>query len=276
MPTLRAYLRCSHIDSAASGLGLDAQRAAIAAYVAFQRSQGRLAGLDWASDGWIEGPLLDAQGAPQRGSDGKRLIVTERRQDGYYADLAVSAYRKRFRRRPAGGRLDAALRRGDVVIFAKLDRAFRSAGDFHATMETWAARGVDVHFIDPAARWGTPDGLLCLGAAVLFAEYDSALKGRRISECADVLRRRGRKPNRMEPATGWRRNAAGEFVKDELRQRQIAWIVEARGKGASWHWISDQLEPDKPRVAFRDKDKRYWTASRCRQAYANAMVGGPT
>lgn len=267
MPKLRAYLRCSHIDSAASGLGIDAQRAAINAYVSLQRAQGRLQGVEWAADGWIEGPVLDAQGKPQRGPGGKRLMAAECRQDGYYADLAVSAYRRRFRKRPAGGRLDAALQRGDVVIFAKLDRAFRSAADFHAMMEHWTHRGVRACFLDPAAEWGTPDGLLCLGAAVLFAEYDSALKGRRIAECARVLARRGRKSNRKEAATGWKSDGKGGYVPDPLRQQQIAWIVEARRKGAGWQWISDQLEPDKPRVAFRPADERFWTPSRCREAY---------
>jgi DNA invertase Pin-like site-specific DNA recombinase len=42
----------------------------------------------------------------------------------------------------------AGLKSGDVVIAAKLDRAFRSAGDALKTLEDFKRRGVDLHLID--------------------------------------------------------------------------------------------------------------------------------
>lgn len=50
--------------------------------------------------------------------------------------------------RPEGRRLLEAVARGDVVITAKLDRAFRSAADALGTLEEMKDQGVALHMID--------------------------------------------------------------------------------------------------------------------------------
>ncbi|WP_315749593.1 MULTISPECIES: recombinase family protein [unclassified Bradyrhizobium] len=50
--------------------------------------------------------------------------------------------------RPEGQRLLALLRAGDVVITAKLDRAFRNAADALVTLEQLKDDGIDLHMID--------------------------------------------------------------------------------------------------------------------------------
>lgn len=50
--------------------------------------------------------------------------------------------------RPEGQRLLAAVRTGDVIITAKLDRAFRSAADALAVLEVLKGQGVGLHMID--------------------------------------------------------------------------------------------------------------------------------
>lgn len=50
--------------------------------------------------------------------------------------------------RPEGKRLLAALRPGDVIITAKLDRMFRSATDALGTLEVIKEQGVSLHMID--------------------------------------------------------------------------------------------------------------------------------
>src|SRR5262245_18499762 len=50
--------------------------------------------------------------------------------------------------RPEGYRLLTALQPDDVVITAKLDRAFRSAADALVTLEELKAQGVQLHMID--------------------------------------------------------------------------------------------------------------------------------
>jgi putative DNA-invertase from lambdoid prophage Rac len=50
--------------------------------------------------------------------------------------------------RPEGKRLLATVGKGDIVITAKLDRAFRSAADALAVLEEMKEQGVDLHMID--------------------------------------------------------------------------------------------------------------------------------
>jgi putative DNA-invertase from lambdoid prophage Rac len=50
--------------------------------------------------------------------------------------------------RPEGRQLLEAVARGDVVITAKLDRAFRSAADALGTLEEMKDQGVGLHMID--------------------------------------------------------------------------------------------------------------------------------
>jgi putative DNA-invertase from lambdoid prophage Rac len=50
--------------------------------------------------------------------------------------------------RPEGKRLLAAIGKGDVVVSAKLDRAFRSAADALAVLEELKDQGVSLHLID--------------------------------------------------------------------------------------------------------------------------------
>jgi putative DNA-invertase from lambdoid prophage Rac len=54
----------------------------------------------------------------------------------------------RFADRPEGKRLLEKAGKGDVIITAKLDRAFRNAADALATLEELKALGVGLHMID--------------------------------------------------------------------------------------------------------------------------------
>jgi putative DNA-invertase from lambdoid prophage Rac len=50
--------------------------------------------------------------------------------------------------RPEGKRLLATIGKGDIVVSAKLDRAFRSAADALAVLEEFKDQGVGLHLID--------------------------------------------------------------------------------------------------------------------------------
>ena len=50
--------------------------------------------------------------------------------------------------RPQGRKLLAAAGKGDVIVTAKLDRAFRSAADALAVLEEFKAQGIGLHMID--------------------------------------------------------------------------------------------------------------------------------
>jgi DNA invertase Pin-like site-specific DNA recombinase len=65
----------------------------------------------------------------------------------YFVDGGVSGSVP-LAERPEGRRLLEAVQKGDVVITAKLDRAFRSAADALGTLEELKDQGVGLHMID--------------------------------------------------------------------------------------------------------------------------------
>src|SRR5262245_41347514 len=53
-----------------------------------------------------------------------------------------------FENRPGGFKLTTTLERGDVVVFAKVDRAFRDFLDLVTTCHKWESMGISAHFVD--------------------------------------------------------------------------------------------------------------------------------
>lgn len=192
-PTPRAYgyIRVSSDRQADSGLGLAAQRARIEEYCSRV-----LQGV----------PLIE--------------IV---------ADEAVSASQVPFLRRPNGRRLDATVVRGDHIVVAKLDRAFRSLRDCAVMMDHWTARGVVVHVLDISVATDTPLGQLIVGIMAAIAQWESRRIGERIREAMAVKRAQGRSPN-GRPQLGYRVGPDQLLVPDEDMQRVVARIVRWRDR----------------------------------------------
>jgi putative DNA-invertase from lambdoid prophage Rac len=69
------------------------------------------------------------------------------REPEFFVDAGVSGSVP-LAERPGGRRLLAALTKGDVVIAAKFDRAFRSTANALSTLEELKAAGVALHIID--------------------------------------------------------------------------------------------------------------------------------
>jgi DNA invertase Pin-like site-specific DNA recombinase len=86
--------------------------------------------------------------------------------------------------RPAGAALIAALRPGDTVIVAKLDRAFRNAADALATAEAWKAQGVNLIVADMGAEPVTQNGVskMFFGMLALVAEFERERIKERLAE----------------------------------------------------------------------------------------------
>jgi DNA invertase Pin-like site-specific DNA recombinase len=141
MPVCFSYLRCSHIDSAESGLGLEAQEQDILTYHRRTATVRQL-----------------------------KLILPP------FADIAISAWKNPFLKRKAGYALDQALERGDHVICARHDRMFRSLRDMANVLANWRERGVEVHFANLGFDTSTPTGKLTLNILMAVAEWDSDLK----------------------------------------------------------------------------------------------------
>lgn len=214
------YTRVSTGRQVDSGLGLSAQRTLILAHA---RTIG-----------------------PQR----PRIVV----------ERGVSARGVAFARRRGGGQLDHALRAGDHLIIAKLDRGFRSVRDCATMLERWHARGVVVHLLDIGASTHTPAGRLIISIMAAVAEWESRRIGERIRDAHAALRTRGLHPGL--PPLGFHVRAR-RLIPDRRLQRVIGVIMRMR---------ASRRHPPVPFWAIAEwlTRRRYygspWTSKRCWRA----------
>jgi putative DNA-invertase from lambdoid prophage Rac len=143
--------------------------------------------------------------------------------------------------RPEGARLLAAVGKGDVIISAKLDRAFRSAADALAVLEELKDQGVSLHLIDLGGDV-TGNGV----SKMVFTILAAVAEGER-----DRLRERIRDAKRCLAAqgvfSGGKRPFGYDVVQDgdvrrlvpnKAEQRMIKRMQTMRRNGATLRTIS--------------------------------------
>ena len=103
-----------------------------------------------------------------------------------------------YGRRTAWRRLMADVGRGRVRVVAvyKLDRAFRSAGDMHATLRAWTDAGCAFRAITQDFDTSTPVGRMMLGFLALMAEFELALIRERVRAGMDRAAKTGTRSGR--------------------------------------------------------------------------------
>jgi DNA invertase Pin-like site-specific DNA recombinase len=146
-----------------------------------------------------------------------------------------------FAKRPEGTRLNTLLKKGDVVIAAKLDRMFRSARDALNVVSDLRARGVSLWLLDlggDVSGNGLAQVMLTITAA--FAEFERD----RIGERQREAKRHQKTLGRYLGGTlrfGWRRGAGG-IEEDPAEQAVLAEARRLRAQGLSLRAISKMLE----------------------------------
>jgi DNA invertase Pin-like site-specific DNA recombinase len=123
--------------------------------------------------------------------------------DARLGEESQSAYKFRFDDRPLGGQLNRNMVRGDHIVIAKLDRAFRDMIDAVQTVESWHQRGIVVHILDLPSGGVPIFDRLILGILAWCAEFESHRKSERMVEAFRRARRRG-KPMRHCAPLGFR------------------------------------------------------------------------
>ena len=98
-----------------------------------------------------------------------------------------------FERRPEGSRLFSQLASGDILIFSKLDRAFRNTRNALNTLHELKQRGISVHFIDLGGDV-TNDGIGSVIFTILsaFATFERERIATRIREVKQVQKSEGK------------------------------------------------------------------------------------
>lgn len=141
----------------------------------------------------------------QQANDGDSL-ETQLKQIGSYASLkgfeipsknfvterGVSGSIE-FEKRPEGSKLFEKLDSGDVLIFSKLDRAFRNTRNALNTLHELKVRGVSVHFIDLGGDV-TNDGIGSVIFTILsaFASFERERIATRIRKVKQVQKTEGK------------------------------------------------------------------------------------
>lgn len=257
-PKAYIYIRVSHLDSAESGLGIEAQQDRCRNYLKFLMSKPEYAEIESA---------------------------------GVYVDDAVSAYRASTRElitRPQGAQLNKVLKRGDHVIFARLDRAFRWVPDFYETKERWDKRGITMHFVDMQVDMSTATGKMFAGMMAIVAQWYSDYISERTKEALAVKKANGQPVNQKSPA-GLRieRDGSQNVYVPDLTQRPLLRYVRILRdvKRLSYRKISDRIEAifaarenRKPRMEWDRVDAKTgksWREYACRAAHQKARAQWP-
>lgn len=147
-----------------------------------------------------------------------------------------------FEQRPEGKRLVDQVQSGDMIVFPKLDRAFRNTRDALNVLHQMKAKGVHIHFIDLGGDvTGNGIGAIVFTILAAFATFERERIATRIREVKQLKKSQGK-------FTGGKR-AFGYEVVDGVKvpradeQQVIQRMLAQRAAGASYRsietWLAD-------------------------------------
>jgi len=164
--------------------------------------------------------------------------------DRVYVDAGVSGSTP-LSRRPEGAKLLTAVRPGDVVIAAKMDRVFRSALDALRTID-FKRRNISLWLLDLGDVSGNGLSELIVTVLAAVAQFERTLISERIKDAKRNLRRGNRHQGGSRPF-GYRfgrtngHGRARELLLDPEEQAAIADILAQRAQGKSLMAIRDAM-----------------------------------
>ena len=188
--------------------------------------------------------------------------------DGFYIDRAVSG-KHHMMDREAGRELMLALRPGDHVIFARLDRLSRSFYGFAKVLDQWEKMGITMHMCDmpfPCLGKETdPLKRMFIQMLVTFAEYERQMIRVRTAEGLAALKENGGKwTNQSKLGYKWHKLPDGKWTQivDPMEMRKCMKVLEMRRQGYIYQAICDYLN-------------RTWKVkTRCRGKYRDPKSKG--
>jgi DNA invertase Pin-like site-specific DNA recombinase len=191
-------------------------------------------------------------------NDGESLQVQARQLEGWamMKGLTVSEmFEERgvsgsvpMKERPTGARLFAALKPGDTIVAAKLDRMFRDALDALQTVEEFKAKGINLILLDLGTDPVT-NGLseLFLTIVAAFAKMERQRIRERVSQSKADAKARGRYLGGTVPF-GFRKGAEGRLEPHEGEQAILTSIAAQRASKASLRAIQAKVAADHGRT----------------------------
>ena len=162
---------------------------------------------------------------------------------GIHEDRATSGKTKLFER-PGGIQLYAALERGDMVVWSKLDRAFRNTLDFCETASTLTDRGIGFFSCDLKLDSRTPLGKYIYTTLAALAELEREWISTRTKE-GQAASKYKNLPRADRAPPGWRKLPGDEWEKDHAERKLIEWIERQRVRHQTFDGISKHLRSNK-------------------------------
>jgi DNA invertase Pin-like site-specific DNA recombinase len=203
----------------------------------------------------------------------------------WYMDSFASGTRF-LRDREAGEQLSRQLRRGDHVVIAQLDRAFRRLGDCVRMLDQFQRLDVHLHICQlrggVSIDLGSPLGKCLFPLLALFADLERSFHAERTGEASRARQARGEGIGRprygYKYETRYRTLPNGErqrFLKqipDEHEREVMKMILRWRSEDPPWSW--DHIRQEIAyRLKLKTSDGREWSESRIRRAcQAEAML----
>ena len=161
---------------------------------------------------------------------------------GWLYDSSTSGSRPLFER-PSGQQVEKLLQAGDHIVWARLDRAFRSVIDGATTMAELGRRGVFVHSLDLGLDTSTAVGRCVCTVMLAFAELEREYACARTRDALRVKREAGLPYGRHTPI-GWSRSGKRQnarFVPDHREREQVDLIAQLRAGGLSLEAIAKRM-----------------------------------
>jgi site-specific DNA recombinase len=199
------YVRCSTDDQALEGVGLEAQRARIAAWCDLSGAEL----VDIVEDAGIGG-----------------MVPLAKRPNGIRIEVLLNA------RNPEV----------DAVVVARLDRLGRDASETLACLKKFAAGRVGLVSIADRLDLSSPQGRAMAQMSAVFGELERSLIAQRTSDALAQLRATGRVYGSIPYAFA---ADGGRLVPDPAEQAVLARIGVLRDEGTSYGAIADLLNRDR-------------------------------
>lgn len=163
---------------------------------------------------------------------------------GWMYDTATSGSSPMFEREE-GRKLWALVQPGDKIVWAKLDRAFRSVIDAANTMQLLTAKGVSFNSLDLGLDTSTPIGRCVFTILTAFAELELDFIRQRTTDGLRAKRKAGL-PYGQNAPVGWvkRGRAATSYYAPDLEERkQVDAMMALRDGGLSLEKIVWKMRP---------------------------------
>lgn len=153
-----------------------------------------------------------------------------------------------FSKRPQGNKLTEIVAQGDIIIFTKLDRAFRNTRNALNVLHEMKERGVSIHFIDLGGDvTGNGIGAIMFTILSAFATFEKERIATRIREVKQSKKEQGLFTG-GKAGFGYK-IVDGKKVKKPDEQKIIADMKRLKSRGKSYRYIANWLE-DKKGISY--------------------------